>query len=247
MAEKSWNEMTPDERAERVRAGREKAKAKREANAARREARQAAKDEALLNTPLSAVVPPEADEADAAPLDESGMGSAEAESPGEDAAAERRRRLLGDIPEEEAALFSDEELLEIDNKAKEKAQANRKARARKDIEALARMHAEVENQILPASVLRDDDLAKYMNEEISDRLDLPPGSMPPGKEGITINGFMYQNGRTYTRPRHVWMSLKETQYRLALSELMFELNNQDKPGRSAREVLHRTVGMRNAA
>lgn len=237
--EKDWKDMTPEERKARILAGKAKAKAKREALAARREKRQAAKDEELLQTPLAALLPDEADEvADAA--GDSVVSTS-------DEATERRRRLLADVDPETAELFTDEELAAIEAAEEKKANDERKSLARKDIAARAKMLAQVKNLTLPPSVLRDDDLARYLNEEVTDRLDLPPGSMPPGKEGISVNGFMYQNGRTYTRPRHVWQSLWRTQYDLTLRELMFELNNQDKPGRSAREVLHRTVGQRHAA
>src|SRR5215472_7087006 len=220
--EKPWDDMT---HGERVVEGRRLA-------AERRAAEARGSDDHLQD-------PPGAADNDAPPLEE--LGGDSVADPGETAAAERRRRLLPNLDPALAARITDEQLEEIELKAKQRAEDTLLKQALDEARETAAQHARVAAGLIPAEVLRTEAELKRMNEPIRFIVDVPLGSMPEGKEGIVVNGFMYRNGVEYTRPRHVYDSLARTMYLAHLSELMFELNNQDKPGRSAKEVLARTM------
>jgi hypothetical protein len=157
-----------------------------------------------------------------------------------EAAVERRRRLIGDLDLETQALFSDAELAEIEATERKKAIEERKARALKDARGLARQYARIENDLIPADVLRDDAERQRLNEPVTFRVSVPMEGNG-GTPGLKVNGFIYRHGSVHTRPRHVFESLRRTFYLAHLNEVMFSALNQDKPGNSAREVTARTI------
>lgn len=217
---------------EKIEHGQRRAAAERAAAQAR------GRDDHLTNPPAAE----EPEQAQAEEPDAAGAAMGEPEPMPETASAmARRRRLLGDLAPEAQAMFSDEDLARIDAEEEERAQKERKKQYLADIRATAQMHARIGAGLLSASVLRDDELQKYMNQEIEFVIDLPLGSMPAGKEGIRFNSFWYQNGRKYVRPRHVVASIMEVHYKAHLAEVMFSTMNQDKPGGEAQRVLSRTM------
>lgn len=231
MSEKPWSEMSREERGDRIREGR----------------RQADERRAEEHDPEPLVDPPEERVADAAPPVEPVGEQDEAAQ----AAAERRRRLLGDLPPDVAALFTDAELDEIEADEKKKAEQSRKAQALKDIRAVAKMHAEVGSGLLSASVLKSDELTKYMNEDVKFTVVVPNSAAGRHKltssVGIRINGFIYEHGKEYVRPRHVYNSLVEVMWRSAVGEAEFRTLNQDQEGFRAKEVAAQMLPMKAIA
>lgn len=224
---KKWADMTREEKRAHNQAGRDRAALKR----AQFKARPPMAD---LAEPIPEVDAALAEGDVSAPVTADVSGDAEA-------AAERRRRLLGDISAADAALFTDEDLLKIEQAADAKAKKARKANALRDVEAAALMYANVGEGVLPQSVLRDDSELKRMNEDVTFRIIVPLGGAGAGRVGIRINQFLYEYGRTYTRPRHVFESLHEIIYRSNLQEVRFRTLGQDEPGQSPVEVLGRTM------
>lgn len=160
----------------------------------------------------------------------------------EDERALRRQRLLGDMDPETAALFTDEELEKIEREEKEKALAEQKRQALADVRAIARTNAQVEHDLIPAATLRSEAEQKRMMEPVTFRVNIPgEGSGHRGQAGFRVNGRLYQNGREYTEPRHVFNSLFEMHYRVHLGEVKFRTLDQHKIGNSAVEVLGRTI------
>lgn len=157
-----------------------------------------------------------------------------ASAPLADDLAARRRRLLADLPADVAALISDEELRTIEAEETKKALDEQRRQALNDVRALARQHARIEHDLVPASVLRSDEERQRLAEPVTFRVNLPEGG---GAPGFRIDGFMFQNGRVYTRPRAVYESLLSTHYQAHLWEARFSLLNQTDRGKSAPEVL----------
>lgn len=156
---------------------------------------------------------------------------------------ERRRRLLGDVPPDLAARITEAQLdkLEADKKRieeeeQERASAEVLKNVLADIREDAKMRARASAGLISQEVIRTEAELKYMNEEIEFRIDVPLGGMPLGKEGITVNGFLFQYGQIYKRPRHVFASLHETMARAHMAELKFSRMNQDKPGMEAAAI-----------
>ena len=183
-------------------------------------------DEALLRAPIAELVLDEVRPA----LDE--------------VAAARRRRLLADLDPEIAALVSDEQLAQIEAEERAKAKATRVAQALKDARAVAHQQALIENDLIPADRLRSEAEKRRMMEPVTFEVHVPSGGAGDPRlapAGFTVDGFRYQNGRRYTRPRHVFDSLQETHYRVHLAEVRFSTLNQQEKGNSAPEVLARTI------
>lgn len=162
----------------------------------------------------------------------------------DDAAAERRRRLLADLDPEIAALVSDEQLAQIEAEERAKAKATRVAQALKDARAVAHQQALIENDLIPADRLRSEAEKRRMMEPVTFEVHVPSGGAGDPRRapaGFTVDGFRYQNGRRYTRPRHIFESLQEMHYRVHLAEVRFSTLNQQEKGNSAPEVLARTI------
>ncbi len=150
----------------------------------------------------------------------------------------RRKRLLEGIDPEIAKLIGDDELEEIERQEQKKAADERKRKAIQLVRASAEQLARVENDLIDASVLRSDSEKKRMAEPVTFKIHLPSdGAGHMGQNGFRVNGFLYQNGMTYTRPRAIAESLQYNHYRAWLSELEFRTLDQHKPGNSARELL----------
>jgi hypothetical protein len=226
MAGKRWSEYTAEERA---------------SWAIKRQETLARKREAQKTASASSAEP-----ASPPPLPDAAMDSAESAAstvpsmldytPTNDEALARRARLLADLPPEIADLVTDEELAKIEAEETQKALAEKKKRALSDIRALARSHAQVEHDLVPADVLRSDDERRRAAELVTFKVNLPDGG---GAPGFRVDGFMYEQGRTYTRPRAVFESLQANHYVTHLWETRFSALNQSERGRSAPELMSR--------
>lgn len=185
-------------------------------------------DEAVLQEAPAAIEPdPEIEEAVAE----------EAEVEADDTiAADRRRRLLADLPPDQAALITDDELAEIEREAMAVALADQKRQALTDAKALARQYARIEHHLIPSSVLRSEDERRRLAEKVRIRIDLPEGG---GSLGFRIDGRLFRQGMEYTVTRAEFESLQYTFYRAHLNEVEFSTLDQHKRGNSAREVLSR--------
>lgn len=158
------------------------------------------------------------------------------------AAAERRKRLLGDLDAETAALFTDDDLIKIEAEEQAKAKAEQKKQALATIRATAKQIAQVEHDLISASVLRSDDDRRRLAEPVTFRVRLPgDGAGHRGQNGLRVDGFLYQDGREYTRPRAIFESLQANHYRAWLSEYQFRFLDQHKPGNSAAARLAETL------
>lgn len=163
-------------------------------------------------------------------------------APQPDAAAARRRRLLGDVDPEVAALFTDAELETIEREERETALAKQRKQALADVRAKARQNAEVEHDLIPANVLRDASERKRLTEPVRVKITLPNGgSGEPGKAGIRIDGRLFQMGREYTVTRAVAETMRDMHYKAWLNETRFRTLDQHKAGNSAAEVLAHTL------
>jgi hypothetical protein len=133
-------------------------------------------------------------------------------------------------------------LAEIEADEQKKAQDARVAQALKDVRSVVRQEALILNDMIPAAQLRSEAEKRRMNEPVTFEVRVPLGGAGHrGQAGIRVNGFLYQHGQRYTRPRHVFESLREMHYRVHLAEVQFSTLNQDEPGNSAKEVLGRTI------
>lgn len=159
-----------------------------------------------------------------------------------DVAAERRKRLLGDLDPETAALFTDEDLEKIETEERAKARAEKRKQALADVRATAQQMARIEQDLIAPSVLRSDEDRRRLAEPVTFRVRLPGnGAGHHGQNGLRVDGFLYQDGRTYTRPRAIFESLQANHFRAWLSEMQFRLLDQHKPGGSAIERLAETL------
>lgn len=139
---------------------------------------------------------------------------------------ERRAQLLQGIPADVAALIDDDELAEIERQEQKAAEQERKKQAIADVRAALRQKARVENDLIPSSVLRSEEENRRLQEPVTFKINLPEGG---GALGLRVNGFNYQHGMVYTRPRHVAESLHEMVYRAHGRELeTFTMNQRDK-------------------
>lgn len=211
-----------DEQKARMREGRRLAREKR--------AQAAPSDEALLQAPLDDAFPPEEQDSVIAVLNE------DAEK------AERRRRLLGDLDAETAALFTDDDLLRIEAEEREKALALKKRQAIADVRAEARQQAEVDYGLIPADRLRSEEEKRRLSERVRIRVSLPSdGAGHLGQNGFRIDGRLYQDGHEYTVTRAQLESMQDTQFRAYLNEYRFRTLDQQQKGKSAQENLGRVV------
>ena len=155
---------------------------------------------------------------------------------------ERRARLLEGIPSDIATLITDAELDQIEAEERERAEAERKKKALGLVREQLRQKARVENDLIDASVLLSESERKRLAEPVTFKITVPgDGAGHNGQSGFRVDGFMYQNGRTYTRPRAVFESLRANHYLVHLNEVQFRTLDQHKEGNSAREVLARTI------
>jgi hypothetical protein len=152
------------------------------------------------------------------------------------AAADRRRRLLADLPADQAALITDDELAEIEREEMERALAEQKKKALADARTMARQYARIEHDLIPSGVLRSEEERRRLAEKVRIRIDLPEGG---GATGFRIDGRYYRQGMEYTVTRAQFESMQSMFYRMHLSEVEFATLDQHKRGNSAREVLSR--------
>lgn len=142
----------------------------------------------------------------------------EPDAPAPVSAAERRRQLLQGIPADIADLISDEELAQIEEEERKKAKAEEKKQALADVRAAMRQRARVEHNLIPASVLRSEEEERRRQELVTFTVNLPDGG---GALGLRVDGRLYQNGMTYTEPRHVVESLSSMHYQAHIHEIAF--------------------------
>jgi hypothetical protein len=143
----------------------------------------------------------------------------------------RRANLLQGVPADIAALISDEELDAIEAEERAKAEQERKKQALASVRGALRQIARVENDLISPDVLRSDAERARLMEPVTFRVSVPlEGSGNPAKSpaGLRVDGFFYQHGQTYTRPRAVADSIREMMYRVHLAELTFRTLDQDK-------------------
>jgi hypothetical protein len=152
------------------------------------------------------------------------------------AALDRRRRLLADLPADQAALITDDELAEIEREEMERALAEQKKKALADARTMARQYARIEHDLIPSGVLRSEEERRRLAEKVRIRIDLPEGG---GATGFRIDGRYYRQGMEYTVTRAQFESMQSMFYRMHLSEVEFATLDQHKRGNSAREVLSR--------
>lgn len=151
--------------------------------------------------------------------------------------ASRRLRLLEGIDPAIADLISDAELDEIERDERTKAEAERKKRALASVRESLRQKARVENDLIAADVLLSDEEKKRRAEPVTFKVRLPSdGAGHRGQNGFRVDGFLYQQDRTYTRPRAVYDSLLSNHYRTWLAEIQFKTLDQHKRGNSAVEL-----------
>jgi hypothetical protein len=145
--------------------------------------------------------------------------------------AERRVRLLAGIPADVAALITDEELDKIEREERAKAETERKKLALKMVREELSQRARVEQNLIPASVLRSEEEQRRLGESVRFRIGVPEeGAGHRGQAGFRVDGFHYQNGQIYERPRAVFESLQANNYRTHLNELTFSTLDQHKKG-----------------
>lgn len=175
------------------------------------------------------------------PLDDPPPEVTEPDMPSE--ADTRRARLLRGVDPEIAALISDDELAEIEAEEQRKASEAKKASALKLVRAHMAQQAKADAGLIPASVLLSEAERRRQNEPVTFRINMPMhGGRLAGTGatwGMRINGEEFQHGMTYTRPRHIFDSLREMHYRAHLAHVQFSDLNQDKvyrPGDDARGI-----------
>ncbi len=155
-----------------------------------------------------------------------------------DEAARRRQRLVGDLDPETAALFTDDELAKIEKEERVKASEEQRKLALADVRAAARQIARVEHDLIHPSVLRSESDQKRLAEPVRFRVRLPgDGAGHHGRNGLRVDGFLYQQGQTYERPRAIFESLQANHYLTWKNEIQFKTLDQHKLGNSATEVL----------
>lgn len=170
--------------------------------------------------------------------DEALLRSAPAMPAGIEEAQARRQRLLGGLDAETAALFTDEELENIEREERVRAAAEQKKQALTDIRATARQRARVEHDLIAPSVLRSEAEQRRLSEMVTFRVVLPgDGAGHRGPNGIRVDGRIFQDGQTYTEPRIVFESLLPNLYRAWFNEYQFKTLDQHKPGHTATERL----------
>lgn len=227
---------TPEEKKARLKAqlarGRETAKANRAAKA-----QQVARgsDEELLRRPMPTA--PIAEEDDTVEVER-----IEGDEIAIEALEARRARLLEGVDPAIADLISDDELDQIEEEERIKAEAERKKLALQTVRESLRQKARVENDLIASSVLLSEAEKKRRNEPVTFRVNLPmDGAGDPAKSahGLKVDHFRYQQGQTYTRPRAVFESLQEAHYRIHLQEIAFKTLDQHKRGNSAPEIIAR--------
>jgi hypothetical protein len=201
-----------EEQKERMRLGREAAKLKRDTQALASDAAKPAADQEPAATGEHDALVSEQDQ--------------------------RRRRLLEGIDPAIAYLITDAELDAIEGEERIKAEAERKKNALSNVRASLRQKARLDNDLIDASVLRTEAEKKRLAEPVTFTIRLPnDGAGHLGQNGFRVDGFLYQQGQTYTRPRAVFESLKSNFYQAWLRELEFTTLDQHKPARSAREII----------
>jgi len=152
--------------------------------------------------------------------------------PESEVAAWRAEKLEG-IDPAVAELITDAELEEIEREEREVAQAQRKKKALASVREAMKQKARVENNLVSANVLLSDAEKKRRNAQTTFRINLPRGG---GALGLRVDGFLYQQGTTYTRPVAVAESLANQHYRVWLEEIKLTTLDQHKRGNSAVEL-----------
>ena len=147
-----------------------------------------------------------------------------------DARAERRERLTGDLPADLAALITDDELEKIEREETDKALASKKKQALSDVRALASAEARIEHGLIPADVLRTEAEKARLSEKIKIRVNLPRGG---GGLGLRIDGRLFRHAHIYTVTRAEYESMHYTVYKTWLDEIRFRTLDQNERGRSA--------------
>lgn len=153
-------------------------------------------------------------------------------------AAERRARMLKGIDPEVAAQISDDRLAKIEEEERKVAEEERVAKALALIREGERKKARAENDLIPPEQLRSEAEKVFLNEPVTFKVTLPDSGAGRGERaGFRVNGFLYEIGATYTRPRHVFISLHANHYGAWLSEVKFRTLDQHKPGMDARSIV----------
>ena len=114
------------------------------------------------------------------------------------------------------SILSNDEVLEVRKEARAKLEKERVAAAKKELLAKETQRLREEEGLVVSNSVGD--------EMVSITIDLPPYAAR-----ILVNGNAYWHGHTYTMPRHVANSLRETMYR-------GQMHQQEIEGRSITEA-----------
>jgi hypothetical protein len=148
----------------------------------------------------------------------------------------RRERLLQGLPPDVAAQFTDAELAELEAEAQQEAEADAKEKAKEALRKNLRLRARADVGLVTAKSLATAADKKRLAERVDFRFFLPEEGNPTGS--FRVDGHHFHTDIWHKDyPRAVMESLRANFYQVHLNEIRFSTNNQDKPGRSARELM----------
>ena len=139
--------------------------------------------------------------------------------PVEEPKDEARDKLLAAIDPDIAALFTPDEIAAIIGKATENALNEKKAQARKTLEARAKTQARVEQGLVSQDVIRTAEEQARMDELVTWRCRLPDSG---DERLLRIDGRIIRHDQVVTTSRAEFASAAEMMYRAWHTELRFK-------------------------
>ena len=139
--------------------------------------------------------------------------------PVEEPKDEARDKLLAAIDPDIAALFTPDEIAAIIGKATENALNEKKAQARKTLEARAKTQARVEQELVSQDVIRTAEEQARMDELVTWRCRLPDSG---DERLLRIDGRIIRHDQVVTTSRAEFASAAEMMYRAWHTELRFK-------------------------
>lgn len=227
--EKKWADLTPEERRDRMNAGRQREAAKRQ--------EQADKDVRLLSQLRSGDLIGDEPESPPPESGELESGAPAIVEPEMDERAEKRARLLASIPEELRDRFPTARLDQIIADAEQKALEEKEKAILRDLRGLASSHARADLDLIPQSELVDAEAAAIANEKVWVTINCPGGGAGDGTIGYRISGLLYQHGQRYLVARHIANQLGKMHYDAHYHEVLFRTLDQHKAGNSAADIM----------